>query len=235
MTAKAFSVLFTLLFIAGTAWAQIIHGEALDMDTKAPIEGVEIENIYNNVRIKTIADGSFVISASSGQLLEFSKAGYKLTRVRIPNGYVPPYFRIILERGLTPRSDIYEEKSNRYDYKKDSIRYREMFQQQLDFPRMSTFEKIKSPFSAMSSKNRMTWQFQEDYSNFEKEKYVDFTFNKELIGKITGLTGDSLNKYMVRFRPSYEQLRSMNDYTFFTYIKTSVHRFRTPYRPRGIQ
>jgi hypothetical protein len=228
MTAKAFTVLFTLLFIAGTAWSQIIHGEALDMDTKAPIEGVEIENIYNNVRISTITDGSFVISAASGQLLEFSKPGYKLTRVRIPHGYVPSYFRIILERGLTPRSDIYENK-------KDSIRYREMFQQQLDFPRMSTFEKIKSPFSALSAKNRMTWQFQEDYSNFEKEKYVDFTFNKDLIGKITGLTGDSLSKYMVRFRPSYEQLRSMNDYTFFTYIKTSVHRFRTPNRPRGIQ
>jgi len=234
MTAKAFTVLFTLLFIAGTAWSQIIHGEALDMDTKAPIEGVEIENIYNNVRISTITDGSFVISAASGQLLEFSKPGYKLTRVRIPHGYVPSYFRIILERGLTPRSDIYE-KSNRYDNKKDSIRYREMFQQQLDFPRMSTFEKIKSPFSALSAKNRMTWQFQEDYSNFEKEKYVDFTFNKDLIGKITGLNGDSLSKYMVRFRPSYEQLRSMNDYTFFTYIKTSVHRFRTPNRPRGIQ
>ncbi len=234
MTAKAFTVLFTLLFIAGTALAQIIHGEALDMDTKAPIEGVEIENIYNNVRISTIADGSFVISAASGQLLEFSKPGYKLTRVRIPHGFVPSYFRIILERGLTPRSDIYE-KSNRYDNKKDSIRYREMFQQQLDFPRMSTFEKIKSPFSALSAKNRMTWQFQEDYSNFEKEKYVDFTFNKDLVGKITGLSGDSLSKYMVRYRPSYEQLRSMNDYTFFTYIKTSVHRFRTPNRPRGIQ
>lgn len=226
----------SLVFInAGFAFSQIIHGEALDMDNKKPIEGVIIENIYNNVTITTIADGSFVISAASGELLEFKKPGFKVTRVRIPHGYLPSYFRIIMERGITPPSDIYASKSNRYDNKQDSIRFREFFQHQLDFPRMSAIEKIKSPFSAMSKKNRMIWQFQEDYTNFEKEKYVDFTFNRDLVNKMTGLSGDSLNNYMRRFRPSYDQLRGMNDYTFFTYIKTSVHRFRTRDVPRSSQ
>ncbi len=235
MPARASIALLLVLLIAGSAFGQIIHGEALDMDNKKPIEGVVIENIYTNVSITTVSDGTFVISAAGGQLLEFKKPGFKVTRVRIPNGYMPAYFRIIMERGITPPSDLYATNTNRYDPRRDSIRYREFFQQQLDFPRMSTMEKIKSPFSALSKKNRMTWQFQEDYSNFEKEKYVDFSFNKTLVNKITGLSGDSLSNYMRRFRPSYEQLRGMNDYTFYTYIKTSVTRFRTRNSPRGAQ
>jgi hypothetical protein len=110
-----------------------------------------------------------------------------------------------------------------------------MFKQQLDFPRLSTVEKIKSPFSALSKKNRMTWQFQEDYDRFQKEKYVDFTFNRDIVTRVTGLKGDSLTRYMARFRPSYEQLRGMSDYAFYNYIKTSVRRYRTPNTPRGAQ
>ncbi len=235
MPARAIVSLLLVLLIAGTSFGQIIHGEALEMDNMKPIEGVAIENIYTNVSITTVADGSFVISAAAGELLEFRKPGFKVTRVRIPRGDMPSYFRIIMERGLTPPSDIYAAKGNRYDNKQDSIRFRELFQHQLDFPKLSGIEKVKSPFSALSKKNRMVWAFQEDYTNFEKEKYVDFTFNQELITKITGLTGDSVAKYIRRFRPSYEQLRGMNDYTFYTYIKTSVHRFRTPNRPVGGQ
>jgi len=223
-----------MLLFSYSSIAQIIHGEALEMDTNIPIEGVLIENIYTNVNISTIGDGSFVIAAAPDQLLEFRKPGFKVTRVRIPRGYMPSFFRIIMERGITPPSDIYTN-NGRYDNHRDSIRFREMFQHQLDFPRMSAVEKIKSPFSALSKKNRMIWQFQEDYSNFEKEKYVDFTFNADLITKITGLTGDSLTRYIRRFRPSYEQLRGMSDYTFYTYIKGTVQRYRTPNTPRSGQ
>jgi hypothetical protein len=230
---RALAISLLVLFFGNVAIAQIIRGEALEMDSNKPLDGVAIENIYTNVNITTLADGSFVIAGAPDQLLEFRKEGYKVTRVRIPRGYLPSFFRIILEKGYTTPLDSKE--GNRYDPKKDSIRFREMYRQQLDFPRLSAVEKIKSPFSALSKKNRMTWQFQEDYTNFEKEKYVDFTFNKDLVTRITGLSGDSLNKYMNRFRPSYEQLRGMSDYAFYTYVKTSVRRYRTPNVPRGAQ
>lgn len=235
MPVRAIPFFLLVLLMSTNLFGQIIHGEALDMDSKKPIEGVVIENTYNNVTITTVADGSFVIAAAAGELLVFKKPGFKVTRVRIPHGFMPEYFRIILERGITPPSDIYAANNNRYDNKRDSIRFREYFQHQLDFPRMSAMEKIKSPFSALSKKNRMIWKFQEDYSNYEKEKYVDFTFNKDLITRISGLSGDSLTNYIRRFRPSYDQLRSMNDYTFYNYIKTSVTRFRSYNRPVNSQ
>lgn len=235
MPARAFALFLLLSFTSQLAQAQIIHGEALDMDRKKPIEGVAIENIYTNIAITTVSDGTFVIAAAAGQLLEFKKPGYKVTRVRIPHGDMPAYFRIIMERGITPPSDIYAANSNRYDNRRDSLRFYELYKHELDFPKMSTMEKIRSPFSALSKKNRQIWEFQEDYSNNEKEKYIDQTFNRNLITKITGLSGDSLTTYMRRYRPSYDQLRGMNDYAFFHYIKTGVHRFRNITTPRSAQ
>lgn len=228
---RAIVISLLLCLVHGILSAQIIHGEVLDIDNMRPVEGVSIENIHTSVTITSAIDGSFVIAASSDQLLQFKKPGYRVTRFRIPKGQVPSYFRIIIEHGINKPTDDIEQKGDRYDYKRDSLRYRELYAHELDFPRMSTIDKIKSPFSAMSKRNRMIWEFQDDFANFEHEKYVDRSFNPTLVTKITGLTGDSLEHFMIRFRPSYELVRAMNDYAFYNYIKTTGKRFRSTNRP----
>lgn len=223
-----------MLLLPIVGLAQNVTGETLDMEGKQPIGDVQIENIHTANSVATAADGSFTIAAKSGQLLEFRRPGYKIARVRIPDGNIPPFFRIILSKSLVavePENAI----ADRYDYKNDSIKFYELYKHVLEFPRMSAVEKIQSPFSAMSKHNREIWQFQDDFKEFEKEKYVDRTFNEQVITKFTGLKGDSLTQYMRRFRPSYEQLRAMNDYTFFQYIRGSVQRYRNMGRIRNPQ
>jgi len=235
MPARAFVVLFLLCMARFTAVAQAIRGEALDMDDKHPIDGVNIENIYTLLDITTDPQGAFLIAATSGQLLEFKKPGYKTARVRVPQGYIPPYFRIILKKGISQLQDISVAHNNRYDYTNDSLRFHELYKHELDFPKMSSLDMIEHPFSAMSGKNREIWRFQDEYDEFEKEKYVDKTFNQEIITKVTGLKGDSLRYFMRRYRPTYDQLRSMNDYTFYNLIKYDAHSYRNQYTPRGAQ
>jgi hypothetical protein len=232
MHAKA--LLFFLLHVwCFDAIAQTIHGEVLDMDNKRPVENVSIENVHTSLLVSTNNTGAFLIAAAGGQLLEFKKQGYKTTRVRIPNGYMPSFFRIIIKKGVSEMRDIYAAKGDRYDYTNDSVRYHELYKHALDFPKMSTFEMLASPFSAMSGKNREIWKFQDDYKEFEKEKYVDRTFNSELVAKFTGLKGDSLQYFMRRYRPSFEQLKAMNDYTFFNFIKSEARHYRSVTTPRG--
>ena len=227
------SLLVLLLCVLGfPAVAQTIRGDVMDMDTKKVITGVDIQNIYTLLNITTDDQGAFIIAANSGQLLEFKKTGYKTARVRVPQGYVPPYFRILLKKGISEiNQDIILAHNNRYDYTEDSIRYHELYKTALDFPKLSGLGVVQSPFSALSKKNREVWQFQDDYKEFEREKYVDKTFNAELITKFTGLKGDSLRYYMRRYRPSYEQLKAMNDYSFYNFIQTNAHRYRSPDRP----
>jgi hypothetical protein len=217
------------------AAAQTIKGEVLDMETKKPVANVRIENIYTELEISTSQQGSFIIAAAGGQLLEFKKTGYKTVRVRVPQGYIPSYFRIIMKEGISDIEPVNVAYTTRYDYKYDSIRFHELYKHELDFPQLTGLEMISHPFSALSKKNREIWQFQEDYTEFEKEKYVDRTFNEGIVTKFTGLTGDSLHHFMKRYRPSYEQLRSMNDYTFFNFVKKSVNVYRTPNEQRSTQ
>ena len=229
-------LLLSLCLLCFPAIAQTIKGDVLDMDTKKPIAGVDIQNIYTLLDVTSDGQGGFLIAANSGQLLEFKKPGYKTARVRVPQGYVPPYFRILVKKGINEiDQDIIVQHNNRYDYTEDSIRYHELYKTALDFPKLNGLQVVQSPFSALSKKNREIWQFQDDYKEFEKEKYIDKTFNEALITKFTGLKGDSLRYFMRRYRPSYEQLKSMNDYTFYNYITISAHRYRKPDEQRNGQ
>lgn len=214
-----------------SVYAQTIRGEVVDRDDRHPLAGVTIKNIYTSLSVTSDAHGAFLIAAGNDQLLEFNMPGYKTTRVRIPKGLIPPYFKIVIQKGIPEIRDMYAEHSTRYNYRDDSIRFHDIYKHALDFPKLSGIDMIQHPFSALSNKNREIWRFQDEYTEFEKEKYVDRTFNESLISTFTGLTGDSLKTYMRLYRPTYEQLRSMNDYNFFSYIRSSATIFRE--RPRG--
>jgi hypothetical protein len=235
MPAKGFLLFFLFHLIVSTASAQAIRGEVLDMDSKQAIPKVIIENIYTALQISTDETGAFLIAATSGQLLEFKREGYKTVRVRIPQGYIPSYFRIIMKKGFTELKNLDIARDGYEGYKNDSLRFHELYKHELDFPKMSAFDMIQSPFTALSRKNQEIWRFQEDYKEFEKEKYVDKIFNESLVTKFTGLTGDSLHYYMRRYRPSYYQLRNMNEYTFYNFVRSSVYHYRNVSTPRNAQ
>jgi hypothetical protein len=230
---KRLLFLFILVsLIHATAGAQTIKGDIIDMGDRKPVTNVDIINIYTGVDILSDDGGAFFISAAKGQLLEFRKLGYKTTRVRIPQGDVPPYFKIIMQKGVNPQVPQYVAGGpRRYDYTEDSLRFHELYKHELDFPRMNTLDVIEHPFSALSKRSQEIWKFQDDYEYTEQQKYIDNTFNAKLITEITGLQGDSLQYYMKRYRPTYQQLHAMNDYAFYNYIKRSVETYRV--RSRG--
>ncbi len=217
-------LLFLLCLMCLPASAQVIHGEVLDMEGKVKLGDVNIVNIYTAFAVVTPSDGTFLIPAASDELLEFQKPGYRTVRVRIPKGSIPPYFRIIMQRGFAAAKDLAQ--GNRYNYHDDSLRFYNLYKHELDFPKLSAIGSIQHPFSALSGRNREIWRFQDDYKMYEQEKYVDRTFNEALVTKLTGLSGDSVQTYMRRYRPTYDQLRNMSDYAFFNFIKTSVHSYR---------
>ncbi len=236
MNTKYCYLLLTLLSLMTVpAPAQIIKGDVADRENRHSLAGVNIRNVHTTLTVSTGDNGNFVIAAGSDQLLEFTKKGYQTVRVRIPKGMVPPYFKILMQQGITPIRELLASNDNRYDYKEDSLRFYELYKHELEFPKLSAIGSIQHPFSAMSKKNREIWRFQESYTAAEKEKYVDRTFNKEVITKYTGLTGDSLSYYMVKYRPDYEDLRGMNDYTFFSYIKRTAYTYRNYSRGRSAQ
>ncbi len=43
---------------------------------------------------------------------------------------------------------------------------------------------------------------------------------------LTGLKGDSARTYLRIYRPTYEQLRGMSEYTFYSNVKQTVEIYR---------
>ncbi len=214
-----------LLSIGNVALAQVMNGQVVDVNTGDPIESVSITNTYTRSALVTSTDGNFSITGSRDQLIEFRKLGYKIVRIRVP-GIVAPYFKIAMTKGEIelPEFELYTHGKAK-DYKTDSIKYAQLYKGILDFPKMSGVDMMRSPFSALSKSNRRKWAFQENYQKFQEMKYVDYAFNDKIISQITGFTGDTLANYKIRFRPSYEQIRSMSEYNFYLYIRQSAEQY----------
>jgi hypothetical protein len=203
-----------------------ITGDITDGGTKAHIANVAVVNVHTSAGTVSDEQGRFSIEVSKGDLLEFRKIGYKTLRIRIPHGTIPPYFKVIMQQGPVelPEFDL---QAQARDWKKDSARYYELYKGAIEFEKLDGLDVVRHPFSALSKRNRQIWAFQKEYNYWEQQKFIDYTFNEKLITSITGLTGDSLQFYMKRFRPGYDFLRSVNEYSYYAYIKESAEFFRT--------
>lgn len=204
--------------------AQTMFGTVMDI-TGQPIPNVAYENIFTHVSGITDSSGRIAIGVSGGQMVEFRKLGYKVTRVRIPGGTLPPFFKIQMQQGALELQEV--EVHDRYrSYRNDSLRNYELYKQEINYQKMSGVQMIQHPFTALSRHYQQIMRFQKEYAYLEEQRYVDYAFNEKTITSLTGLKGDSLSRYMRQFRPTYQQLRSMPEYSFFSFIKETVRIWR---------
>lgn len=213
---RFFGVLLLSLVFSVQARSQEMKGHVYDAKTKAPLDQVLIYNTFTDERFRTDSGGHFALRVEEGHLIEISKLGYKIVRIRIPAGRLPFY-------SLEMREGVYElPEINIVDrnFQTDSVQKREVYEWAIEHYQLSAVDMLNHPFDALSKRNRQIWAFQKRYAYFEKQKFIDYVFNDRLIEKITGIKDpDQLQAYKQRFRPSYEQINAWNDYEFFEYIQ----------------
>jgi hypothetical protein len=75
-------------------------------------------------------------------------------------------------------------------------------------------------------KNKSAASFKERLLNEEREKFIDHRFNKALVLRITGLTGNERDSFMLRCRPNYEFCLLAGEYDFQLYIKQCYEAYK---------
>ena len=75
-------------------------------------------------------------------------------------------------------------------------------------------------------KNRNMLKFQERLIDQEHDKFIDHRFNKQLVRRLTNLTNENLDSFMVMYRPTYQFTLLASDYEFQSYIKRCYEYFR---------
>ncbi len=122
------------------------------------------------------------------------------------------------------------------NYKQDSAENRENYGEIFSFKKQSIQTSI-SPGGGVGldadelinifrfKRNKRLKAFQQRLEADEKEKYVDYRFNKTFVRRITQLQSPALDSFLVWYRPSYEFAASSSEIEFNQYILNASYHF----------
>ncbi|RAJ00265.1 carboxypeptidase-like protein [Chitinophaga skermanii] len=231
-----FITLFTLAITFGTqqAKAQVtVRGQILDAGNRKPLYPATIRN--KNRKLTAFADkgGFYRINAYPADTLVFSFLGYEADTLVVKTmggNFVYDVSLSKSERFLTT-----VEVSSKYNaYQLDSMARREEFSTFLDLPKQQLAETnthtgfglVFSPFTRYSRKEKDKRKFQEYFAKNEESEYIGFRYSRDYVGKVSGLSGDSLTTFMSSNMPKYADLRAMSNEDLVFWISERALKFR---------
>ena len=211
-----------------------ISGTVYDASRSIPLESV---SVLTTSGIGTMTDsmGRYTIEVNETDSIYFSylnKPTGKFPVRAIPNIY---QFDISLH---VPVAELPVVKVKLPNYRRDSLQNRR------DYAKIFNYEK---PGIGVASgqggagvgldlnefinmfkfrQNRRMMAFKKRLILEEQDKFIDHRFSRAIVKKITGFNADSLNNFMVLYRPSYEFAQVSNEYEFLEYIKLASIEYR---------
>lgn len=233
---KLLLLLLLSTIIGYSAGAQYkIQGSVYDSSRTYPLEAVSVLSTSGRGTI-TDGNGFYQIEVGEKDSIYFSYLGKPTVKFPVARIVNPTQFDLALR---VPVSVLKEVKVTPRNYKLDSIQNRKDYQKIFDFKRPNV-ESMTSigPMGAgidinelirlfQFRKNKSTMRFQQRLLQQERDKAIDNRFNKALVTRLTGLTGDERQRFMLLFRPEYEFVLYASDYNFGAYIKQAFEQFST--------
>lgn len=183
----------------------------------------------------TNSEGHYEIEVNEKDSVWFSYLGKPTIRYAVAKIFDAEHFDISLHINIPVLKEVIVRRRN---YRLDSIQNRLDYEKAFNF-RRPNFESMTSigPMGAgidieeliklfQFRKNRSMEGFRERLLQQERDKYIDYKFNKALVRRLTALNGAELDSFMAHYRPSYEFILMTTEYDFQLYIKKAFSEFR---------
>lgn len=225
LTILAFLVLSVPIF------AQTLSGMITDMNDHGAVANVIVRNKRTNQIVYSDDKGSYELQAQSGDSILFISQGYYPFQMIMPQAKTL-YRQITLERKILSLHEV-EIRPGWTPYQLDSIDRFVTYQGALEQ------KKTTSPFSPfsliadnVSKKARQRWRFQENFVNWENQKFKDTRYTPEEVTRLTRLEGDSLAAFMNTYPIPYDYARTASDMEIKMWIKSNYREWlKHPYVP----
>jgi hypothetical protein len=227
-------ILLLIGLFSGTAFSAAAQSAVTGMVSgrdSLPLPGVSVRNIRTNSMTITNGNGAYSIAAGPGDTLFFSAMGYLSIGMRAE--LVPAELRLRTLVTSLPGVEVVQKTRRR-----DSLETREEFRAAFNFRRPKVHEvvmitpvgigvNIHKLYKALSfSNNKRSETFKRRLITHEQERFIDERFSPELVAGRTGLSGDSLTRFINSFRPDYKFAVEASDYDLILYIINACGKFR---------
>ena len=227
-----------LVLLAYPAKAQFkVKGTVYDSSRLYPVQSVTVVSTGGKGTF-TNANGDYEIEVGEMDSIWFSFLGKPTVKFPVLKMTDPLHFDISIQinimvlKGVTvsPRNYRLDSIQNRRDYAKIFNYEKPKLKATTSGPANEVgvgfdLDEIIRMFQFRRNKNML--QFQQRLVQQEQDKFIDHRFNKQLVRRLTNLTGESLDSFMVMYRPTYEFTLLTSDYDFQSYIKKCYGQFKS--------
>jgi hypothetical protein len=228
-----FSVLFP---IVGLAQRQLF-GKVKLLSTNEILSGITVSNRRLGQHNISDMGGNYRIAARPGDTLIFSSAGYLTDTVLVGEDLFSAGtegYTVYLHEKVVSLPSVQVSETNQYQ--KDSIQRHEDYAWLLDkkHPVKLWNEKRPgdgpglsfSPVGYYSKEEVRKRKLKKRLKQEEEDYYIDFKFPRAKVAQLTGLKGDSLQHFMIRYRPTYQWCREATSMDVLLYINDKLVFFR---------
>ncbi|MBS0026275.1 carboxypeptidase-like regulatory domain-containing protein [Chitinophaga sp. 22321] len=207
-----------------------LSGMVADQDSRTGLPFVSIVNKRTMSGTLSNESGRFYIEGIPGDTLEFSMLSYAPRLVILP--MLSSTQDVYLQKRMFELQGVNVRGKN---YAKDSAALRDEYGRYFNYHKPGAMDVLKTlpanPITALSylvpSKTRKRKeQFHEQLLYWEKEKFIDYRYSPELVGKMTKLQSPELDSFMYKYRPGYQFLNSASEYDLLLYIKQSFETYQ---------
>lgn len=218
-----------------------IKGTVYDSTRTYPLPGVSVLSSSGR-GTATNTKGDYEINVTENDSIWFSYLNKPTVKFPVLKIKTPLQFDIAIDINIPVLKEV---KIRPPDYRLDSIRNREEYAKIFDFQKPK-LKVAQSNFGAgvgfdldeminmlRFKHNKSTLSFQKRLLQQERDKFIDHRFNKGLVRRLTKLTDNELDSFMIVFRPSYLFTSMVSDYDFQKYIVDSFERFKKGLPPQA--
>ncbi|GAA3966549.1 hypothetical protein GCM10022246_19340 [Pedobacter ginsengiterrae] len=215
----------TCLYYSAKAQDFIVKGVVFEKGANVRIAIANITNVRNGIGVTSNDLGMFQIRASVGDTLLIDKANMNDQRIVI-TGHQD--ILIYLVRSTTMLNEVTVIGNTK---KADLAEIKKEFQNKgvYNGGRSSFLSAIFNPlnglYNLVGRDPKNARRFGRYADNEIKQSQIDVYFNPTIIKNNTELRGDTLEKYMVDYRPEFQKAQYWNSYDYIKYIKESSKKF----------
>jgi hypothetical protein len=210
----------------------MVFGYVLDSAKYSPVKSATVLNTNSNKTTTTNEQGIFRLPVGINDVLFITANGYHFDTVRytlLMRDTVFVYINTLAHvlPGVTVTAKGFTK------YQRDSIGRREEFLAAAGGEKKPVATNATSGAGVgfnldllLSKKEKNKRKAYKQFDNHEKEMYVDSRFSRQIVHDYTGLTGDTLDRFMRLYTPGYEWLRvHQSDEDIFFYLNDKMQAF----------